>query len=128
MSDEKEEVVLGLGGPNPELYARLSKPYLNRGEADHSLNAFLLGVQKLREECGIAEALVIAGTYFDGDEKETVSVKALAMGSPEMRAQLGALAYQQYTLPEIERAERLAQIASGQYSPPRQSRHARGRK
>lgn len=109
MSDDTKDY-----GPNPELYERLAKPYGTKEEADHSVKGFLLAVKKLREEYGIPEVLVMAAAHFTPDEKtkETVTVRAVAFGSPEFRAQLGALAFNQYTLPEIERAEQLRNLAT----------------
>lgn len=109
MDDDKDY------GPNPELYAKLSQPHKTQEEADFALKGFLLAVKKLREEYGIPELLVIGACYFEprADSKNTVSSRAVAFGAHEMRAQLGALAFNAYTLPELERAEQLRDIATG---------------
>jgi len=49
--------------PNPELYERLSKPYETQEAAGAALTRFSEGMAKLREECGIAEVLIVAGAY-----------------------------------------------------------------
>lgn len=106
------EDALGFG-PNPELYKRLSLPYATAVASDNALNDFLVGVQELREKCGIAEVLVVAAVYVDSPDKATnTAAKALAMGHPDMRAQLGALAFQQYTAPVLERADSLRKLAT----------------
>jgi len=112
--EEQARLDAEFGGPNPELYARVSKPYPTAVQANEQLNKFLHGVKALREELGIAEVLVLGAVHFVPDTglKETMSVKALALGSPDARAQLGALAFQQYTAPEIERAEELRRLAT----------------
>lgn len=113
MTQEEETLDEALGGPNPELYKRLSAPYATAVASDNALNDFLLGVQELREKCGIAEVLVVAAVYVESPDKATnTAAKALAMGHPDMRAQLGALAFQQYTAPVLERADALRKLAT----------------
>lgn len=124
MSDEKKTSALeALGGPNPELYERLSKPFDSKKDADGVLAAFLSEVKKLRETYLIPEVVIIAAAFFEPAEGEqTTACVALALGSPEYRAQLGALAFQQYTAPEIERGERLRKMAEGTLATPHKSR------
>ncbi len=101
-------------GPNPELYDDLSEPYNNKADADEALKGFLLAVKQLREDYAIPEVLVLAATHYSPapGEKESVSVRAVAFGHPDFRAQLGALAFNSYTLPVIERAEELRAMAT----------------
>ena len=102
-------------GPNPDLYARLSRPYNDRLQADAQLDLFLKRVQQAREELGISDVLVVCALHIkpSESEKETISCKALALGSPDTTAQLGALGFQAYTLPEIKAADKLRAIAKG---------------
>jgi hypothetical protein len=102
-------------GPNPELYARLSAAYNDRASADAQLDLFLRRVQQAREESGISDVLVVCAVHFkpSESEKETISCKALALGSPDTTAQLGALGFQAYTLPEIKAGDKLRAIAKG---------------
>lgn len=112
--EDLERLDAELGGPNQELYDRLREPFAKRSEADASLNGFLVGLKRLREEFHIPEVVVVAGAFFTPAEgqKETFACKALGLGSPDGHAQLGALAFQQYTAPEIERGEKLRQLAT----------------
>lgn len=118
MSDEQDKEY----GPNPELYAKLSRPYASKEEADHSLKGFLLAVKKLREEYNIPEVLLIGACFFDPEEgeKETVTIRAVVFGSPEFRAQMGAMAFNTYTLPEIKRADQLRNMAMS--NPPKKKK------
>lgn len=109
--DEKPVV-----GPNQDLYDRLSQPLPDREFAGTRLDIFLSKVQRLREDLGISDVLVICAVHYKPaeGEKETISSKALALGSPEITSQLGALGFQAYTLPEIQRGDKLRAIAKGQ--------------
>ena len=109
MSEEQEKPEFG---PDPELYARMSKPYESKEAADAALKRFMLGVKALREECGIAEVMMLVANHITAETKNTVSCQALALGSPDFRAELGAMAFQMYTAPALERAERLRKMAT----------------
>lgn len=106
-------------GPDPELYARMSKPYASQAEADASIKRFMLGIKKLREECGIAEVLMMVANHVDaaatGAGKNTVTCQALVLGSPDFRPELGAMAFQLYTAPFLERADRLREMSTAGY-------------
>ena len=54
-------------GPDPDLYARMSSPFATKGAANDAIGRFMLGVRALREECGVAEIIMIAITYFADD-------------------------------------------------------------
>lgn len=115
MADEQDTGVdPSLHGPNPELYEKLAKPYPSKQEADVALSGFLRAVKAAREEFGVPEVLILAAAHFEPspDSKETTSVQALAFGHPDVRAHLGAAAFNTYTLPELERAERLREMAT----------------
>lgn len=114
MSNEDEPV----DGPNPELYDRLSTPYLTQEDADRRLLAFLRKVQQLREEMEVSDVVVMCTNHYekqasaaDDPGDKVSSVRTLALGHPDIHAELGALAYQHYTLPLIQRASKLAKIA-----------------
>jgi hypothetical protein len=100
-------------GPDPDLYARMSEPYVSRAAAEVQLKKFLLGVKRLREECGVAEVMLMAGNHFTKEEgkEDTTSCMSLALGNPDFRPEFGAMAYQQYTLPEVLKAARWAKVA-----------------
>ena len=113
MSEEKAESKFG---PDPELYARMSKAYESREDAEAALRRFMLGVKKLREECGVAEVMLLVANHYVGPgTKTSVSCQSMTMGSPDFRPELGALAFQTYTAPSLERADRLRRMAE---SPP----------
>lgn len=115
MSDEHENEY----GPNPELYAKLAERYESKEEADFALKGFLLAVKKLREEFRVPEVMVHGACHFkpENEGKKAVTIRAAGFGAPEFRAQLGALAFNTYTLPEIERAEQLRALATA--TPPK---------
>mgnify|MGYP000278736648 CR=1 FL=1 len=58
MSEQK-----GLFKADPDLYERMSAPYPTREEAEAALARFAEGVEKLRQECRIAEVLLVVGAY-----------------------------------------------------------------
>lgn len=102
-------------GPNPDLYDRLSEPYADRSDGDEQMNVFMRRVQELREEYGIPDVLLVCSVHFvpaEG-EKETIACKAIAYGHPDTSAQLGALAFQAYTLPVIRQGDKLRAMAKG---------------
>lgn len=111
MSEQDKPVV----GPNTELYDQLAQPYPSRDEAESNIDAFIAGVQKLRAQLRIPEAIVVCATYFSPDNggSKIAACKAFGMGHVEYRARLGALAFQAYTLPEIDHADELRSIAMG---------------
>jgi len=109
-------------GPNPELYEEMRIPFSNKESANSAMGTFLRGVQDLRKACKIPEVLIIASCNFKPEKEETTTIQALSLGHHEMRAELAALAYQQYAMPEIARAERLQQIAQGTLGKPVRAR------
>lgn len=99
-------------GPDPDLYASMSKPYESKEAADAAIERFMVGVKKLREECRIAEVVMLVANHVVIDDKQTMSCQALALGNPDFRAELGAMAFQTYTAPALERAKRLRAMAA----------------
>ena len=102
-------------GPNPDLYDRLSKPYVDRSDGEEQMDVFMRRVQELREEYGIPDVLLVCSVHFTPveGEKETIACKAIAYGHPDTSAQLGALAFQAYTLPVIQQGDKLHAMAKG---------------
>ena len=102
---------------NPGLYNMLKPPRADLGEAESSVDAFLREVSVLRVRHRIPEVLVLAAVHFVPDPAkpdDTVAIKGVAYGHPDYRAQLGALAFNTYTLPTIQQAEALQGLAMNQ--------------
>ena len=101
-----------------DLYTKLSDPSNGKEEADAKLLNFLRGVEQLRRELGIPDVLVIGACHYidpnyDEDGPQS-TIRALALGQPNIHAELGAIGYQQYTMPMINRAAELARLVTGQ--------------
>ena len=105
MSDQEKPAF----GPDADLYAKMSEPYETQELANAALMRFMLGVKKLREECRVSEVMLIVATNVAGvdDKGPTMVCQALTLGSAEFRPELAARAFQMYTAPVLERAERL---------------------
>lgn len=93
--------------PNTKLFDEMNKPFASMEEADDSIKKFLEGVGKLREECKIANYLMVLGCsveaedgpqeFFslsqagDGLKGETLAAYALGHMAKERQERLGAL-------------------------------------
>lgn len=99
---------------DPDLYGRMAEPYVDRAEAEKAVEAFLERVQVLREECRIPELVVVAAVHMTpGEHGVTSAIGSVARGSSQNIAQLGAYAYRRYTVPTIQAAKQLADLANG---------------
>lgn len=101
-------------GPDPDLYARMSAPFATKGVADDAIGRFMLGVRALREECGVAEIIMIAIAYFadDGGERHGTCM-SMELGGSHAHPHMGAMAYKIWTGPAVLRAKELERIAMG---------------
>lgn len=100
---------------DPKVYERVSQPHASVDTANDAVTKFFEGIAKLRKRHKIAELLVVAGVYVEGEGQEDVlQVAGFAAGDSRVGATLGAHAYAQYTKPEIDRAERLRKAAQGE--------------
>ena len=98
-----------IGKPNPERYQRLAVP-VETPVAEERIAAFMEAVDALREEHGIPEAIVVAAVYTTDDESPSgrdVACVSCRWGSASTAGSLGRVAYDTFTLPEIERLRRL---------------------
>ena len=104
-----------LAGPNPELYERLSQKVSDPDVADERIIAFFRDLKRIREQHGIPELLVVCGVHHEPVEgsNTNIVVRVGAYGDPDMPATLGAVAFNTFTLPEIERGEKLSRVAGG---------------
>ena len=101
---------------NHELYERLSEPYPNRECANAALDEFRNRVRALREELRIPEVLLVAAVHMlEGPDNEIKStVGSLSLGNSGCAGDLVAIAYANFAVPEIKRAERLQRMAAGE--------------
>jgi len=96
---------------DPELYEQVFAPHASEEVAQSSLETFIDIVQKARVEYGISD-FVIAATANSIVETETRSLLfVLARGDSQVSAHLAAHLYNRFTLPEIQRAERLKKLS-----------------
>lgn len=102
-------------GANPGLYASVSKPPRpDVRTADNDVTAFLREVAVLRVKHRIPEVLVLAAVHFEPSAEnpaDSVAIRGIAYGHPDYRAQLGAMAFNTYTLPVINQADALRALA-----------------
>jgi hypothetical protein len=96
---------------DPDLYEQVFAPHASENAAKSSLETFIEIVQKARIEHGISD-FVIAATANCSVENETRSlIYVLARGDSQVSAHLAAHLYNRFTLPEIQRAERLRKLS-----------------
>jgi len=101
-------------GPNRELYEKLSTPYENKEKASTALQAFLDAVAEARKVHGVADVLVVAVAFHNSSRKAGDALaNMLSLGDARNKAQLAAMAFQEYASPEIERARKLVSVVGG---------------
>lgn len=101
---------------DPDLYVELAKPYPTEAEAKLATVAFLEGVLALRKEHRIPEVLIVCAAYTDEGSapgQQNSVVNAQVRGSSAITPQLAAMAYNIYTVPAIQAARDLEQLATG---------------
>jgi len=96
---------------DPELYERVSTPHSSEEAARSSLEVFIDIVQKARIEHGISDFIIAAVANCKVENEERSLMYILARGDSQVSAQLAAQAYNRFTLPEIQRAERLKKLS-----------------
>lgn len=102
---------------NPERYARMAAPYPTTADAEAAMRKFLDGLEKLREECRVAEVLVMVATHHEPDPGDTKKNKtcmlSLALGHSDAHPVMAAYAYRAFAMPAIEKADTLRSLARG---------------
>lgn len=98
---------------NHELHERLARPRDTKEEAEKDMMGFLDGLKELREKHRIPEVMVMVAVNHREGQKVASRCRSLALGAPELRPKLGAMAYRMYTMPLIKEASELLEMARG---------------